>query len=303
MDETVIRTILWVAAAVVAAPILGALLMGIDRRVTARMQRRVGPPLLQPFYDVLKLLRKHAIVLNRVQILYVYMHLGFMVLVVVLLALQQDLLMVLFAHAFSTIALILGGMSVRSPYSRIGSQRKIMQMLAYEPVLVLIVVALYLLGRNSIAAGTAEGFLPGFRVSDAAALVAATGRPLLWSMPLLFAALWLAVAIKMEKSPFDVATSHHAHQELVKGITLEYSGPFLAIIEVTHFMEAGVLFAILALFWSTNLWIGAGIASVSFFGLVLLDNLMARLTTMWMVKFMWSIALVLAVSNVIWLYV
>ena len=101
--------------ALVAAPLLGGLLSGLDRKLTARVQRRIGPPVLQPFYDVVKLFHKEPLALNQVQVVYVFLHLALMLLVVVFLALGQDLLMILFAHAFSTISLILGGMSVRSP--------------------------------------------------------------------------------------------------------------------------------------------------------------------------------------------
>lgn len=286
MDLTKLITVI---AALVIAPVGGALLAGVDRKITARIQGRIGPPIVQPFYDVLKLFSKEALALNRFQVLYVFLHLAFMLLVVVLLATGQDILMALFAHAFSTISLALGGMSVRSPYSRIGSQRKIMQMVAYEPILVLMVVGIYLQHHS-------------FRVSDIAASIATSGRPLLVSLPLVFVAYFLTVLIKLEKSPFDVATSHHAHQELVKGITLEYAGPYLALIEVTHFYEVSVLLGVAALFWSTNLAVGAALAAACFLGVIVVDNISARLTTRWMVRSMWSIGLVLALVNIIWLY-
>jgi ech hydrogenase subunit B len=115
-------------------PLCGAIIMGFDRKITARVQGRIGPPIFQPIYDVCKLFKKEPIFLNRMQILYAYMHLVFMVLVVLLLAFGQDMLMALFVHAFATISLIIGGMCVRSPYSRIGSQRKTLLLLAYEPI-------------------------------------------------------------------------------------------------------------------------------------------------------------------------
>ena len=46
---------LFSAALALAAPLIGGVLVGLDRKLTARMQERVGPPLAQPFYDVLKL--------------------------------------------------------------------------------------------------------------------------------------------------------------------------------------------------------------------------------------------------------
>lgn len=50
----------------ILAPFLGALLAGIDRKITARMQGRPGPPVLQPLYDVTKLMKKQTKVINRV---------------------------------------------------------------------------------------------------------------------------------------------------------------------------------------------------------------------------------------------
>ena len=58
----------------IGAPILGCLLAGIDRRLTARLQGRVGPPLLQPYYDVMKLFQKDNMIVNGSQNLYVVMY-------------------------------------------------------------------------------------------------------------------------------------------------------------------------------------------------------------------------------------
>ena len=272
--------------AIFAVPFIGAFLVGLDRKLTARMQSRIGPPLLQPIYDVIKLLHKEPIVVNRVQIICAGLHLIFMVLCVVLLALGQDMLMALFILAFSTISLILGGMSVRSPYSRIGSQREIMQMLSYEPILILMLVGIYLINDS-------------FMARD----ILASGKPLLLSLPLIFPAFLMVMAIKLQKSPFDFSTSHHGHQEIIKGITLEYSGPFLAILEITHWYEIFLLFFIITMFWATSIPVGLLIAAVCFFCEILLDNIMARLTWPWMLRFMWTVALGLAVTNVLWLYI
>ena len=274
-----------IAVSLVAAPFIGALISGLDRKVTARMQGRKGPPVIQPFYDIIKLFSKQPIALHKLQILYAFLHLVFMMLVVVLLAMGQDLLMILFAHAFSTISLVLGGMSVRSPYSRIGSMRKIMQMLAYEPILILIIVAIYLQTDSFLASSVMN--MP---------------KPMLWSMPLLFLAFLCAVAIKLNKSPFDVSTSHHAHQELIKGITVEYAGPYLGIIEIAHFYETAILFFIIMVFWQTNLYIGFGLETLAFVAILILDNTFSRLTTTWMLKYMWSIPLFLSIANIIWLW-
>ena len=275
-------TLVWL---VLLAPVWGAVLAGLDRKITARIQGRIGPPILQPIYDTIKLFRKTPILVNRIQVAYVYLHLAFMVLAFLLLVLGQDSLMFLFVLAFSTLALVMGGMCVRSPYSRIGSQREIMLMVAYEPILILLMIGLYLTNGTMMLGSPLN-----------------SPQPLIASLPLLFVAFLVVIAIKLQKSPFDLATSHHAHQELVKGVTLEYSGPYLALIEIAHFYEMAILFYIVMLFWASNLAVGFTLACASFFLMILIDNAFARLTTIWMFRFMWTGATLMAVTNVLWLY-
>ncbi len=268
------------------APLAGALLMGIDRVITARMQGRKGPPVMQPFYDTIKLFQKQPIALHRPQIMYAMLHLVFMMLALLLLALGSDLLMVLFVQAFSVICLVLGAMSVRSPYSWIGSQRKILQMLALEPILLLMILAVNL----------KTGSFLGSRVME-------LNQPLLLTMPLLFIAFVFVVGIELEKSPFDLASSHHAHQEIVKGVTLEYAGPFLGLIEIAHFYEVTFFFWLMWAFWHSNPLVGLSLASTGFLFLTVMDNAFPRLTATWMLRFMWTVPLSLALANLIWLWV
>ena len=278
--------ILLAAATILIAPFFGAILMGLDRKVTARIQGRIGPPILQPIYDIAKLLSKAQVLLNKQQVIWAMLHLAFMALTLVLVVLGQDYLMVLFVLAFSILALIIGGMCVRSPYSRIGSQREIMLMMAYEPILILMVVGVYKTTGS-------------FMVRD----IWTYSQPLLFSMPLLFLAFLAVLAIKLQKSPFDLATSHHAHQEIVKGLTLEYAGPYLAVIEIAHCYEVALLFVMTVLFWATNLWAGLALAILSFFLMTVIDNACARLTALWAFRFMWTMVLGLALTNIIWLYI
>ena len=271
---------------VVLTPFAGALLTSIDRKLTARMQGRIGPSWFQPLYDVAKLFSKKPMALHRPQLIYATLHLVFMVVAVVQLALGCDLLMVLFVQAFSIICLVLGGMSVRSPYSWIGSQRKIMQLLGVEPVFLVMILALYL--RNGSFLGSA---------------LFSKSEPLLISMPLMFLAFLCAIAIEMEKSPFDLASSHHAHQEVVKGVTLEYSGPFLGIIEIAHFYEIAFFFGLMMAFWHTCFIMAVIVALAGLIFMMVLDNSFARLTPNWMLRFMWTVPLSMALANLIWLWV
>lgn len=282
---TSLHPTLQITLLVLLAPLVGALIAGVDRKITARMQGRIGPPVLQPFFDVVKLLHKEPIVVNRIQVVYAFLHLAFMALSLILLVLGQDSLMFLFVFAFSTLALVLGGMCVRSPYSRIGSQREILLMVAYEPILILLMIGMYL------AHGT---FLLASPIS--------AERPMIATLPLIFVAVLVVLAIKLQKSPFDLATSHHAHQEIIKGLTIEYAGPYLAILEIAHFYEIALLFYLITLFWASSLLLGALLACAAFFLMMVVDNAFARLTSIWTFRFLWGGALVLAITNVLWLY-
>ena len=278
-------SVLIVIATIVIAPLVGGFLFGLDRKVTARLQNRVGPPIEQPFYDVIKLFSKSRVVANKAQLVYVYVYLASVILSLVLLTLGQDLLVLLFVLALGSVSLILGGFSVRSPYSQLGSQREVLQLLAYEPLLMLMVVGVYLRTGSFLASG-----------------VLALGQPLLLSLPLLLVGLVIAMAIKLRKSPFDISTSHHAHQELVKGILTEYSGPYLGLIELTHWYELMLLLGLVALFWAPNLLIGGLLGLACFFIVTLVDNVAARMTWSWMLRFAWTFGVGLAVVNIAALY-
>ena len=272
-------------AALILAPAIGTLLSGLDRKLTARLQGRVGPSFWQPVYDIFKLFGKEQIMVHRTQMAYVVMHLFFLMLTVILLVLGQDLLMILFCQAFSALCLVISAMSVRSPYSWIGSQRKILQMLAYEPTLVLIILAVYLQNGSFLGSKVLENDIP-----------------MIFSMPLLFVSLLFVIAIEFEKSPFDVASSHHAHQEIVKGTTLEISGPFFGLIELAHAYEMAIFFGLMVAFWQTSLIMGILLALIGFILVLIADNVCARLTSWWMVRFMWTIPMTLSLANLIWLW-
>ena len=64
--EMIVKALIYI----LLAPFIGALLSGVDRVFSARMQGRVGPPLIQPLYDVNKLLHKQTTVVNSIQVLY-----------------------------------------------------------------------------------------------------------------------------------------------------------------------------------------------------------------------------------------
>ena len=274
------RELVIILLVLIAAPILGGLLSGIDRIITARMQGRVGPPLLQPFYDVGKLLGKERILVNQRQVLWAIGYLALVITSLAMLCLGSDLLVIVFVMAFAAICFVLGGLSTKSPYSHIGSQRELLQMLSYEPVLILLAIGVFLQNKS-------------FLVKD----IFARPEPLLFSLPLVFVAVLLILTIKMRKSPFDLSTCHHAHQELVQGITTEYSGPYLALIELTHWYELVLVLGLVVLFWAQPVWAGLLLALAAFFIELVIDNICARMTWSWMVKLTWTVGIILCLVN------
>ena len=286
MSSAIVRAVLSTAVALFVAPLAIALLTGVDRRVTARLQSRRGPPLLQPMYDVVKLLAKEPTVSNRAQILAAWTYALAAAASVVLFCLGADLLLVFFVQATGAVFLVVGAMSVPSPFSQIGAQRELLQILAYEPLLILVFVGMYMVTGS-------------FDVSA----IAAYPKPMLLELPLLYLVLGFALTIKLRKSPFDFSASHHGHQELVKGVLTEYSGPFLALTEIAHWYETALVLAICAIFWAPSVWIAALLVAVTYAAEILIDNATARVTWRWMFKYTFPLGLVMSAANLAWLYV
>ena len=272
--------IIWLAA----APLLGGLLAGVDRKVTARMQSRFGPPVLQPFYDVFKLLGKTPSAVNAWLVLCSYLTLMSSALAVFLFFFQADLLLIFFVLTIGAVFQVMGALSVASPFSQVGAQRELLQMLAYEPLIIITFVGIALkTGSFSIES------------------VYALDTPLLYSMPLLFVALCVALTIKLRKSPFDISASHHGHQGIVRGVLTEYTGPQLAMLEIAHWLDVVLILGICALFWATS-WLGMMVLLViTYFIEMLVDNITSRMTWQWMLKRVLAPSLVLCIINLLWL--
>jgi len=271
-------------AFIILAPVAGAILAGIDRKLTARVQRRVGPPILQPFYDVMKLFAKQGFAVNRFQGYYAFCFLLFTAIAGAIFFSGGDILLTIFVLTTGAIFLVLGAYAPDSPYSNIGAERELLQMMAYEPALLIAAMCFYL------ATGSFQS----------AEIASWHREPLLYLVPGAFLGFLFVLTIKLRKSPFDLSTSHHAHQELVKGLTTEFSGPTLALVEIAHWYENILLIGFVYLFF-------AGFSpSIAIIGTALVylieifvDNLYARLTWQITVKSSWMIAGALAAVNLL----
>ncbi|MDD1698075.1 MAG: NADH-quinone oxidoreductase subunit H [Methanoregula sp.] len=270
---------------ILLAPIIGGLIAGFDRKITAHMQGRVGPPILQPFYDVGKLFEKEKTVANDTQRFYVISYFIFMIFTGALFFAGGDILLVIFALTLAQIFLVLGAYSANSPYSHIGAERELLQIMAYEPMVIISAVGMYVVTNS-------------FNIST----IASYPQPLVLFLPAIFLGFIYILTIKLRKSPFDISTSHHAHQEIVKGVTTEFSGPTLGLIEVTHWYETVFLLGFVYLFFAFSPLIGLLAVVVVYLLELLIDNASARVKWQMVMKSSWVIAAIVGVVNLAILY-
>jgi len=270
---------------IIFAPFLGGLLAGADRIISARMQRRVGPPILQPFYDVLKLFSKNTVYVNRFQNPYIKTHLIFMIATGVLFFGGSDILLIIFVLTLSGIFFVLGAYSSNSPYSFIGAERELLIMMAYEPMVLIALVGIFKITGS-------------FHFYD----IIKSTKPLIIYLPGIFLGFFYILTMKLRKSPFDLSYSHHAHQELVKGITTDFSGRTLAYIEISHWYENIFLLGFVYLFFSFNLILGLVLVLFVYLLEIFIDNTNARFKWQLALSSAWIVALVLGCGNLVILY-
>ncbi|WP_010251140.1 respiratory chain complex I subunit 1 family protein [Acetivibrio cellulolyticus] len=267
---------------IILGPLVGGLLSGIDRIISARMQGRVGPPLLQPFYDVLKLVKKETLIVNKSQNFYVFAFLVVIIFTGCLFFAGEDLLLVVFALTLASIFLVLAGFSTSSPYSHIGAERELIQMMSYEPMVIIMTVGMYMVTKS-------------FYVSS----IVSFDKPLIVYLPGVFLGFLYILTIKFRKSPFDLSMSHHAHQEIVRGITTEFSGKKLAMIEIAHWYENVFLLGFVYMFFGSNPVVAIIATLLTFFLEIFIDNSNARAKWEFTMGSSWIVAIVLGMGNIV----
>ncbi len=263
---------------IILAPIFGGLIYGIERVLRARMQNRIGPPVLQPFYDMYKLMGKEPFIVNNYHIVFAIMHLLTLWIAVGLVIFGVNLLYVIFIHLLSSIFLVLAGYSVNSVYSHIGSNRELLSIVAYEPILIFVAVGFYILNSSF------DIEIIRSQKSEVAQLF------------LLFFAFLLVIPIKLKKSPFDAT---EAHQEIVGGIEVEFSGVFFEIVYMAKWIEYVFIYSILLLFAGDSFLYGSLMFISVFLVVNLVDNATARIKIKNLLQIVLSIGLILSIINLI----
>lgn len=298
-------------ALLLLASLISLVYEGIDRILHARMQRRIGPPLLQPFFDLLKLLGKESIVPRRAVawlfngapwlaavtslMVFLYIPMGSMPAV---LNGRGDLILILYLFAFSAVCMVVGGFASGSPYANIGSQREMVLMMSYELPLALVITTLAWFAYRSGVPGAPFAL----ETYVGKPLWGVVGWPGILGLAALLTALLAVVPAEAGKVPMDIA---EAKTEILEGLIAEYSGRNLAMFKITFAYRAlGMCALVVTLFfpWSLGralglhgallvaldfLWFWVKVLLVQVFGVTLVRTAFGRFKIWQASQFYW----------------
>lgn len=283
---------------------LGLFASWVDRKVTARLQYRVGPPLLQPVYDLMKLLGKETLVPQGAsrQTFFAAPIVGLasVILVSTILWVNNinpshtfvgDLIVVLYLLTMPSLSLIMGGFASRNPLASLGASREMKLILGYELPFILAVCVVIIKSGLSIRLGDIIS-------SQAHGLFLFS-----WSGCLAFLVAVFCIQAKLGVMPFDIA---EAETEIASGVLIEYSGVALGIFRLMKNMLLFSLpFFLMILFLGGLRLSGTGLAVdiLKYIGVVALvtviRNTNARVRVDQAVRFFWGPMTLLAILAVV----
>lgn len=224
----------------------GALFSWIDRKVTAWVQFRKGPPFLQPFYDFFKLLLVKETILpaggSKMTFLFAPVLgltgaalAGMMILLPALgtkPGFNGDIIVIFYILAIPSLTYIMGALAAGNPLAAVGASREMKLIISYELTFLLILAAIIMKAGMAIT------------LREIVAVQAGEG-PFIGSISgvLLFVAFVFCIQAKLGLVPFDMA---EAETEITHGAFIEYSGQAYALIRLTKYMMLFILPAFLS---------------------------------------------------------
>jgi NADH-quinone oxidoreductase subunit H len=271
----------------VFASVIGLLTVWLDRKVSARIQWRHGPPWYQGFADIGKLLYKEVIIPQEASgsgfIAAPIFGLASVTLAVTILCVSffrmsegfiGDIIVVWYLFAIPSIALIYIGSTSGNPLSSVGVSREIKLLLAYDlPMIIVIVMVASRAGSFSISAIMDWQRVNGSNISSCSGIIA-------------FAVAIFCIQAKLGRVPFDLA---EAETELGSGILMELSGGVLAAYELSKaIMLFGLPLFLIILFWGKGIIGGILIYLLIVVLLILIKNTNPRVRIDHAMKYFWG---------------
>jgi formate hydrogenlyase subunit 4 len=241
----VMQALLWQLAQMTLILVLSPLLTGLVRKVKARLQRRRGPPLIQPYRDLRRLLGKEAVVadnaswLLRVAPYFIFASTWVAAALIptfaanLMFSWSGDLIAITALLGSARFALALAGMDIGTSFGGIGSSREMMIASLAEPAMLMIVFSVALIAGSTQLSTIAEYMLngqAGLRVSLAFALVA----------------LVIVAVAENGRVPVDNPATHLELTMVHEAMVLEYSGRHLAMIELAAALNLTLYIAMIA---------------------------------------------------------
>ena len=224
---------------------------GVLRKVTAIVQSRQGPPLRQPYFDLLKLLGKEDLESGEspgMQRFAAYLSLAAILTVACLVPMgfqaplngAGDAILLIYLLTLCGICTLLAGLAAGSTYSMIGSSREMMTMIALEPLFAIALV----IGAIHVKSFRLDAVLNG-------SVYSLDGIP--WSGIIMLCVMVLSFQAFVQRVPFDTS---EAETEIMEGPLMEYSGPKLALFKYAHMARLVIhsaLFVALFVPWGSDL--------------------------------------------------
>jgi formate hydrogenlyase subunit 4 len=182
----------------------------------------------------------------------------------------------------SHILLILGAYSSHSPYAHIGAQRELLMLMAVEPMFIIASIGFFEAYGTFYIGEMLEVSFPGILL-----------------LPGVFIGFVYILTFRLRKSPFDLSTSHHAHQELVKGVNTEFAGPILGMVEILHLYELILMLGFMYLFFAFNPLLALIVIAIVYVAEIIVDNATCRVKWQLALKSAWLVTLIAGAGNII----
>ncbi len=292
---------------------ISLLISGIDRKLVARMQRRIGPPILQPFYDILKLIGKEVIIpKDSNKKIFIIMPIIGLVSVCIIpllipifnniyISFNGDIIFIIYLITLSVISLIVCGINSSSTFGSIGASREAVLLLSLELPMVISILSVCIFSGQILEINN------NFLINNISLAQVDQGS-FIFTLKLIPAALAFLMIIPGETGviPFDIA---EGETEICEGPLAEYSGKYLAVLKLTQSIKGFIMSALFV-----SLFLGGSISSskvinififiimicvVMFLSITVVRTVFGRLKINQALKFYWTIPTILSLISLI----